>query len=109
MLDCERPGNFRSDNSFVAFMEKEAKKICGAYLLKEQVAKDASLGSRRRLNRVFDLMNVTYADWPVLGDALVKEVGTSASAVGRSSKSFGRAGSRHTIRELDLSVLDVKL
>lgn len=46
-------------------------------------------------------MNMAYEDRSVLGKALAKEVGASASAAGGSSKSFSKGGGRCNIREPD--------
>lgn len=42
--------------------------ICGPYLDKEEEAKITSLGSRKCINRVFDLMGVEYDEQPVLAE-----------------------------------------
>ena len=65
-IECRRLKEFKTDKSFVAHIESQAKKICGAYLGKEQEAKFASLGSKRRLNRIFDLMGAVYEDRPIV-------------------------------------------
>ena len=49
-IECERPITFKNDKMFVDHVESQAEKICGPYLDKEQEAKIASLGSKRRLN-----------------------------------------------------------
>jgi hypothetical protein len=101
VLDCRRPKDFKTDKSFVAFVEREAEKICGAYLLKEQDAKNASLGSKRRLNLVFDLMGVAYEDRPVLEEAPAKQAGKSASGVGQLSKPPKKATGKRNTHEPD--------
>ena len=49
-IECRRPKDFNTDESFIAHVESQAEKICEAYIDKEQEAKFASLGSKRRLN-----------------------------------------------------------
>lgn len=66
--DIERPDRFPNDKDFVEFVKREAIKICGPYLEKEEEAKITSLGSWKRINRVFNLMGVAYEDRPVLAE-----------------------------------------
>ena len=68
--------------SFVAYVERQAKKICGAYLGKEQEVKRANLGLKTRLNHIFDLMGVEYEDCPVLEEKATKDAGMHASGSG---------------------------
>lgn len=50
MIDIERPGCFPNEKDFIEFVEREAVKICGLYLDKEEEAMITSLGSRKRIN-----------------------------------------------------------
>lgn len=64
-----------------------------------------SLSSWQRLNRVFELMNVTYDDRPVLAGGCAKGAGTSAPAKGKTSLSAGESSKQRGIREAD----DIKI
>lgn len=66
-LDIELPEHFPNDKDFIEFVEGKAVGICVPYLDKEE-AKITSLGSRRCINRVFDLMGVEYDDRPILAE-----------------------------------------
>lgn len=68
MLDIEWPERFANDKDFIEFVERKTVEICGPYLEKEEEAKITSLGSQKRINRVFDLMGVEYDDQPVLAE-----------------------------------------
>ena len=50
IVACQKPRGYKTDESFGAYVESQAEKICEAYIDKEQEAKFASLGSKRRLN-----------------------------------------------------------
>jgi hypothetical protein len=65
-LTCQRRDEFLNNKVFVEYVERKAKGICGPYFGKEEEAKEASLGLKRRLNRVFDSMGVSYEDRPRL-------------------------------------------
>lgn len=64
MLDIRRPESFPNDEVFVHFVEERAVMVCGKMTDKEDESKVATLGGRKRLNRVFDLMGVAYEDRP---------------------------------------------
>jgi hypothetical protein len=66
-----RPKRFATDSAYVSHVERNADKICGSYLKTEHLQKLQSVGTKRRLNRVFDQMGIVYPDrvWPPLGDA----------------------------------------
>ena len=85
--------------SFVAYVERQAKKICGAYLGKEQEVKRASLGSKTRLNRIFDLMGVEYEDCPILEEEATKDAGMHALGSGHQSKRAGKAAGKRKAHE----------
>lgn len=61
-VDIEWPDPFPNDKDFVEFVKRKAVEIYGLYLDKEEEAKITSLGSRKRINRVFDLMGIKYDD-----------------------------------------------
>lgn len=54
--------HFLNDFDFVNIIDHEAERIIGLYGDKEHKEKCQCLGSKRRLNRVFDAMGVCYAD-----------------------------------------------
>lgn len=99
VLRC--PKDFADDRSFVHFVEKEAEKICGVYALKEQRAKNASLGTKRRLNRIFNLMGVAYEDRPILAEDQARETETSDVAACYQTKPVKRAIIKQRICEPD--------
>lgn len=63
-LECHRPSRFPNDLVFVHFVEERANMVCGKRMDKEEEAKDAALGGKKRLNRAFELMCVEYEDRP---------------------------------------------
>lgn len=67
-LDIEWPKHFPNDKVFIEFVEGKAVCICDLYLDKEEEAKITSLGSRRHINRMLDLMVVEYEDCPILAE-----------------------------------------
>ena len=99
VVACRKPKGYKSDESFVAYVESQAKKVCGTYLGKEQEAKRASLGSKRRLNRIFDLMGVAYEDRPVLEEKVAKDASTHASGTSHRPERAGRVADKRKGRE----------
>lgn len=67
-LDIERPEHFPNDKVFIEFVEGKVVCICDLYLDKEEEAKITSLGSRRHINRMFNLMVLECEDRPILAE-----------------------------------------
>lgn len=57
-----KPDGYSTNNDYVYNVEAETSKIVGRYGVKEHSAKTRGLGGQRRLNRVFDAMNIIYPD-----------------------------------------------
>ena len=104
IVACQKPRGYKTDESFGAYVESQAEKICGAYLGKEQEVKRASLGSKRRLNRIFDLMGVAYEDYPILEEEATKDASTHALGSGHWLKCAGKAAGKRKARECGLGM-----
>jgi hypothetical protein len=107
-----RPKRFATDSAYVSHVERKADKICGSYIKTEHFQKLQSVGTKRRLNRVFDQMGVVYPDriWPPLGDATAvgENQGKGKGKVPASAADPGQGPSRLSRQPKTKTVLKQK-
>jgi hypothetical protein len=94
----DRPSSFDSERSFVDYVESQAEKVCGPYAKKEQEVKIAALGSKRRLNRVFDSMGA-YGDRPFLEDKAGDDTEGRKLAPTQKSRRASQVAGKRRVRD----------
>lgn len=87
-----KPDGYSTNNDYVYNVEAETSKIVGRYGVKEHSAKTRGLGGQRRLNRVFDAMNIIYPDRT--DPSVSSSEGDGQCGRGRRGRGRGRRGAR---------------